>query len=146
MVMHESVHVFDPQSGAADVHIAKSSPAYALQSADLSLHEIRVRMRRSQRISTWAAIPTPVLAGRLRGTRSSGSKIIGPSLSEARYALVTSGLDEQQPRGLQAATASPVVSSTPVLRLMTCTAAPDAPLPRLSSEATARICCSASLP
>ena len=49
-------------------------------------------------------------------------------------------------RRAYAATASPVVSSTPVLRLMTCTAAPDAPLPRLSSEATARICCSASLP
>jgi peptidoglycan hydrolase-like protein with peptidoglycan-binding domain len=38
MVMHESVHVFDPQSGAANIHIAESSPAYALQSADLSLH------------------------------------------------------------------------------------------------------------
>ena len=46
------------------------------------------------------------------------------------------------------ATASSVlaVSATPVLRLMHCTAAPDAPLPRLSSEATARICSSASLP
>ena len=35
----------------------------------------------------------------------------------------------------QAATAKPVVSSTPVLRLMHCTAAPEPPLPRLSSEA-----------
>ena len=43
------------------------------------------------------------------------------------------------------ATVSPVASSTPVLRLIVCTAAPDAPLPRLSSEATARICSSAGL-
>ena len=43
------------------------------------------------------------------------------------------------------ATMSPVASSTPVLRLIVCTAAPDAPLPRLSSEATARICSSAGL-
>jgi hypothetical protein len=38
MVMHESVHVFDSQSGAVNIHIDESSPAYDVQSADLSLH------------------------------------------------------------------------------------------------------------
>jgi len=39
-------------------------------------------------------------------------------------------------------TCSPLASSTPSIRFRFCTAAPDAPLPRLSSRATIKICCS----
>ena len=41
---------------------------------------------------------------------------------------------------------SPVASSTPSMRLRFCTAAPEAPLPRLSSSAISRACCLSSPP
>ena len=38
ILMHEGVHVFDGQSGAKNAHISEFSPAYDVQSANLSLH------------------------------------------------------------------------------------------------------------
>jgi peptidoglycan hydrolase-like protein with peptidoglycan-binding domain len=38
IVIHEAVHVFDGISGQPNIHISEFSPAYNVQSADLSLH------------------------------------------------------------------------------------------------------------
>ena len=38
VVIHESVHVFDRDSGRADIHISEFDPAYDVQDPDLSLH------------------------------------------------------------------------------------------------------------
>jgi hypothetical protein len=38
IVIHEGVHVFDSQSGLANTHISEFTPAYDVQTADLSLH------------------------------------------------------------------------------------------------------------
>lgn len=38
ILIHEGVHVFDGQSGAANAHISEFEPAYDTQSSELSLH------------------------------------------------------------------------------------------------------------
>jgi peptidoglycan hydrolase-like protein with peptidoglycan-binding domain len=63
MVMHESVHVFDARSGDRNIHIAESSPAYDVQSADLSLHNP----------SSYAAFAAHIDLGRDPSPRFGGS-------------------------------------------------------------------------
>ena len=74
---------------------------------------------------------------------------MGPCLPEGQ--LILSGRPAGQPKGrgdgirgleapAQAGMLSPAVSGRPAIRLRLCTAAPLAPLPRLSSTATSRAC------